>query len=88
MKLPNKSGDGSLLTCPTATMFHLKARIFICAADPSSVLVRHRLAVSELTGQLSQEQLEPQLQTLEEAQPQLPIVSVVFEVWIWNCVLD
>lgn len=88
MKLPNKSGDGSLLTCPIVTMSHLKARIFICAADPSLVLVRHRFTVSELTGQLSQEQLEPQLQTLEEAQPQLPIVSVVFEVWTWNCVLD
>lgn len=34
------------------------------------------------TGQLSQEQLEPQLQVPEDAQPQLPIVIVgsIFEM--------
>lgn len=36
------------------------------------------------TGQLSQLQLEPQLQVPEEAQPQLPIVNRMYESGSWK----
>jgi hypothetical protein len=48
----------------------------ICAIPLSALQESQRNG--QHTGQLSQEQPEPQLQTLEEAQPQLPMMTEEF----------